>query len=206
MSTPVVTEKWAGNFDCSVCRRKRLVGEEFSKKALEKYRKTGGQLRCKQCMQQQEEKERQAAAAKRLASSSGGATNNETDSSSNGGVDETLQCKACQKELTAGQFNKNQWSKGAGKARCRECVEKALLDEKQQQASSQASKMQAAKDKVAQANASKNPAAILRAESEMAALEAEIVTGLKPIRMNRGSGGRGRGGGRSSGRGRGGRR
>lgn len=32
MSTPVVTEKWAGQFDCSVCRRKRLMAEEFSKK------------------------------------------------------------------------------------------------------------------------------------------------------------------------------
>lgn len=32
MSTPVVTDKWAGNFDCSgPCRRKRLVGSEFSK-------------------------------------------------------------------------------------------------------------------------------------------------------------------------------
>jgi hypothetical protein len=32
MATPVVTDKWAGNFDCTVCRRKRLVGSEFSKK------------------------------------------------------------------------------------------------------------------------------------------------------------------------------
>ena len=32
MSTPVVTSSWAGNFDCSVCHRKRLMAEEFSKK------------------------------------------------------------------------------------------------------------------------------------------------------------------------------
>jgi hypothetical protein len=32
MSTPVTTDKWAGVFDCSICRRKRLVGAEFSKK------------------------------------------------------------------------------------------------------------------------------------------------------------------------------
>jgi hypothetical protein len=32
MSTPVITDRWAGNFDCDFCRRKRLVGEEFSKK------------------------------------------------------------------------------------------------------------------------------------------------------------------------------
>jgi hypothetical protein len=32
MSTPVVTDKWAGNLDCDFCRRKRLMGEEFSNK------------------------------------------------------------------------------------------------------------------------------------------------------------------------------
>ncbi|CAB9523653.1 expressed unknown protein [Seminavis robusta] len=199
MSTPVVTDKWAGNFDCDFCRRKRLVGEEFSKKArmlhaLEKYRKNGGKLKCKQCVQEQEEKERQAAAAKR-------STN--ANATSEG---ETLACKSCTKELDASQFNKNQWNKGAGKARCRSCVEKALEEEKQQQASSQATKLQAAKDKVAQAEASGNAQAILKAESELAALEAEKVTGLKPVKMSsRAGGGRGRGrGGR--GRGRGGRR
>ena len=200
MSTPVVTDKWAGNFDCDFCRRKRLVGDEFSKKALEKYRKTGGKLKCKQCTQQQEETERQAAAAKRAAAA--GPATDDGDSSG-----ETLKCKACEKDLTASQFNKNQWSKGAGKARCRECVEKALQDEKQQHASAQTAKLQAAKDKVAQANASGNASAILKAESELAALEAEKVTGLKPVRMNRGGGGRGgRGRGGGAGRGRGGRR
>jgi len=32
MSTPVRTDKWAGNFDCGNCRRKRLMANEFSKK------------------------------------------------------------------------------------------------------------------------------------------------------------------------------
>jgi hypothetical protein len=32
MSTQVVTEKWAGQFDCVECRRKRLIATEFSKK------------------------------------------------------------------------------------------------------------------------------------------------------------------------------
>lgn len=32
MSTPVVTDKWAGTFDCGTCKRKRLVAAEFSKK------------------------------------------------------------------------------------------------------------------------------------------------------------------------------
>ena len=34
MATPVVTDKWAGNFDCNVCRRKRLMADEFSKKVI----------------------------------------------------------------------------------------------------------------------------------------------------------------------------
>lgn len=198
MSTPVVTDKWAGNFDCDFCRRKRLVGDEFSKKALEKYRKVGGKLKCKKCTQQQEEKERQVAAANRAATSTVA-----VDVGAGGG--ERLKCKSCEKDLTANEYNKNQWSKGAGKARCRGCVEKSLEDEKSQQESARASKLQAAKDKVDRAKASGNALAILKAESELAALEAEKVTGLKPVRMNRGGaiGSRGRGG---RGRGRGGHR
>ena len=116
-----------------------------------------------------------------------------------------MQCKSCEKDLDASHYNKNQWSKGVGKARCRNCVEQALEEEKKAQENSTAAKLQAAKDNVAKAQASGNAHAILKAESELAALEAEKVTGLKPQKMNRGGGGRGRGrGGR--GRGRGGRR
>lgn len=196
MSTPVVTDKWAGNFDCDFCRRKRLTGDEFSKKALEKYRKTGGKLKCKLCVQQQEEEERKAAAAKRSAFVPEGSEG------------ETIKCKSCEKSLDAPHFNKNQWSKGEGNARCRVCVEKSLEEEKRQQENSQASKLQAAKDKVVEAKASGNAQAILKAESELSALEAEKVTGLKPQRMGRG-GGRGRGSrgrGAARGGGRGGRR
>jgi hypothetical protein len=58
---------------------------------------------------------------------------------------------------------------------------------------------------VEEANASGNAQKIVVAESELAALEAEKVTGLKPVKMSAGRGrGRGRGGGR--GRGTGGRR
>ena len=73
MSTPVVTNQWAGNYDCEgPCRRKRLMAEEFSKKALERYRKQIRQpqgkpmiLRCKQCVAEAERLEREAAAAKK---------------------------------------------------------------------------------------------------------------------------------------------
>ena len=34
MSNPIVTDKWAGNFNCYSCQRKRLMADEFSKKVL----------------------------------------------------------------------------------------------------------------------------------------------------------------------------
>ena len=163
--------------------------------ALEKYRKNGGKLKCRQCVEKEEQEQRKAAAAKRAA--------NESNSG------ETLQCKGCQKGLSESHFNKNQWSKGPGKARCRACVEKSLEEEKKARETSTAANLQAAKDKVAAAKASGNSMAILKAESELAALEAEKATGLKPQKMNRGGGGRGGGRGRAGrgrGRGRGGRR
>ena len=213
MSTPVITDKWAGNFDCDFCRRKRLIGDEFSKKALERYRKNGGTLKCKQCTQQQEEVERQVAAAKRAAvvtataAAAAAATttnNNDNNNTASDSQGETLLAGAtCQKDLTFDHFNKNQWNKGrVGKARCRTCVEQALKNDRQDQIASKEIKLQDAKDNVTRAQASGSASAILKAESELAALEAEIVTGLKPIRMNRKSG---RGTGRSNGRGRGGR-
>eukprot|EP00529_Nitzschia_sp_RCC80_P037775 CAMPEP_0113468448 /NCGR_PEP_ID=MMETSP0014_2-20120614/15360_1 /TAXON_ID=2857 /ORGANISM="Nitzschia sp." /LENGTH=73 /DNA_ID=CAMNT_0000360837 /DNA_START=33 /DNA_END=250 /DNA_ORIENTATION=- /assembly_acc=CAM_ASM_000159 len=66
MSTPVLTSKWAGNFDCEGgCRRKRLMAEEFSSKALDRYRKTGHPIKCKQCVADAEKAERDAAEARR---------------------------------------------------------------------------------------------------------------------------------------------
>lgn len=216
MSTPVITDKWAGNFDCSVCRRKRLVGDEFSKKvrifvvlsrrkrscvlrarithlshhtfltwqALERHRKTGGPLKCKKCVAEVEEKERKAAAASKPALASS---------------DETRACAKCKQSLKADAFNKNQWNKGEGKARCRSCVEQSLADEAAQQTQSKSDAIQKAKDDVEAAKKSGNAQAILKTESVLAALEAEKVTGLKPVKMGRGRGrGSGRGRGRSS--------
>ena len=45
----------------------------------------------------------------------------------------------------------------------------------------------------------------VKAEAELSALEAEIVTGLKPVKMGRGKSGRGYSRSRGRGRGRGGR-
>ena len=176
MSTPVVTDKWAGSFDCHVCRRKRLMADEFSKKALERYRKEGGSLKCKQCVAAHEAAERQVAAERRESSC------------------ETRVCASCQQDLDASQYNRNQWSKGEGKSKCRSCVEQALKEEEAQRASSKQTKLQEAREEVDKAKVSGDSQAILKAESILAALEAESVTGLKPVRMS------GRGGGRNSGR------
>mmetsp|Transcript_26966 Transcript_26966/g.41331 ORF Transcript_26966/g.41331 Transcript_26966/m.41331 type:complete len:203 (+) Transcript_26966:152-760(+) len=196
MSTPVVTDQWAGNFDCDFCRRKRLMGSEFSKKALERYRKTGGPLKCKQCVAKVEKEERKAAAAR----------NNhkvlEKDGSS--GKNEKRVCSSCSMELDQSSYNRNQWSKGDGKSRCRNCVEQALQDEATEQSKSKQEQISQAKDRVKKANASGNAVDIIKAESALAALEAEKVTGLRPVKLGRGGRGRGPGGGgRGRGRGRG---
>ena len=192
MSTPVVTDKWAGNFDCSICRRKRLVGSEFSSKALERYRKNGSALKCKKCVSEQETKEREAAAKRRAASETSG-----KGSLSN----ETHVCASCKKSLPQADFNRNQLAKKE-KARCRKCIEKAIQNEEAGRKSSREDKISDLKKKIEQMNLKGDIKEKVRLESELSALEAEHVTGLKPIKMSsagRGSwrarAGRGRGGG-----------
>ena len=189
MSTPVVTSKWAGTFACSgMCQRKQLMGEEFSKKALERYRKDGKPLKCKQCVAADEQTERENAAKRKV-----------VDDNS----DETRRCAGkCERVLPKASFNRNQYSKGDGKSRCRDCVEQSVKDESANQAKSKEEKISAARKKVDDAKRSGNAQQILAAESELAALEAEKVTGLKPIKLSAGRGrARGRGGGRGRGRG-----
>mmetsp|Transcript_10256 Transcript_10256/g.15746 ORF Transcript_10256/g.15746 Transcript_10256/m.15746 type:complete len:190 (-) Transcript_10256:2289-2858(-) len=178
MSTPVVTNKWAGSFDCDVCRRKRLMADEFSKKALERYRRDGKPLKCKACVQSAEEKERAAPEARRINDST---------------IHETRECSVCQTQKEFSDFNRNQWNKGERKSKCRLCVEKVLAEESLKQVQGKEQKLKDARAKVAIAKESGDKAKALAAESELAALEAELVTGLKPVRMNRG-GGRGRSG------------
>eukprot|EP00536_Pseudo-nitzschia_multiseries_P010009 jgi/Psemu1/306964/fgenesh1_kg.293_\ len=199
MSTPVITSKWAGNFDCGVCRRKRLMADEFSKSAIEKHRKTGQALRCKQCTAKQEEEKRVGAKAK-----SGNTVENDGD-----GKDEKRTCAgSCQKILSKDSFNRNQWSKPEGKSRCRECVERSIQEEAAQQKNAKGEKLEKARRKVQDLKSSKTATAmeIVAAESELAAIEAEKVTGLAPVKLGgRGRGtrsyGRGRGRGRGSARG-----
>jgi hypothetical protein len=169
-------------------------------KALEKHRKNGGPLKCKKCVSEAEAKERLAATMK-----AGDATHSNTNDGKN--ENETRNCTSCDKILPFSAFNKNQWNKGEGKSRCRQCVEKSILLEEEKSKELKTAKIEEAKAKVEAAEASGNALQKVQARAELAALEAEHVTGLKPVSGKRGRGRGGRGGGRGgrsySGRGRG---
>lgn len=178
------------------------MGEEFSKKALERHRKDGKPLKCKKCVSAAEQEERDRAEARRRKE----AENNHASKAASEDDNESRSCAgACGKDLPKSAYNRNQWSKGESKSRCRECVEQAVKDEATEQAKAKEEKIELAKGKVEEAKKSGNQAKILAAESELAALEAEKVTGLKPVKLSSrgGRGGRGGRGIRSGGRGRG---
>ena len=191
--------QWSGNFDCSgPCKRKRLVGDEFSKKALEKYRRDGKALKCKQCVAAAEAAERKAAQdraeAKAKATEGEGAG---AGAAKNDG-DPPVTCASCSKSLPPSSYNRNQLSKPPGKARCRSCVEEAVAKEAEGVASSKKERLEKAQKDLEDAKRRGDTQAIIAAESVVAALEAEVVTGLKPVVLGKG---RGRGGRWSSGRG-----
>ena len=202
------SSQWSGNFDCSgPCKRKRLCGEEFSKKALEKNRRDGKALKCKQCVAAAEAAERKAAQdraeAKAKAAGAGGAS----PGSGAGAAKNDIPCAACSKSLPPSSYNRNQLSKPPGKARCRSCVEEAVAKEAEGVASSKKERLEKAQKDLEDAKRRGDTKAIIAAESVVAALEAEVVTGLKPVVLGRGSGRGGRWssgrGGRGRGRGRG---
>ena len=172
------------------------MAEEFSKNALAKHRKTGQPMRCKQCTAKQEQEERDKAKASSTATAG---TPDDTAAE-----EETRACAgSCQQVLPQSAYNRNQWAKGEGKSRCRACVEQSIQEEASQQSKSKQDKIEQARKQVEALKLDKKatPQQVIKAESELAALEAEKVTGLKPVKMSRGGRGRGRFGG--SGRGRG---
>ena len=208
------SSQWSGNFDCTgPCKRKRLVGEEFSKKALEKYRRDGKALKCKQCVAAAEAAERKAAqdraeAKAKAKAEAGGAGAGAGAAKSDGDASQPpVTCKACSKSLPASSYNRNQLSKPPGKARCRSCVEEAVAKEAAEVTSTKKERLEKAQKDLEDAKRRGDTKGIIAAESVVAALEAEIVTGLKPVVLGkgRGRGGRwssGRGAGRGGGRGR----
>jgi hypothetical protein len=158
--------------------------------AIERHRKEGLEIKCKRCVAIIQAKEQAAAAAKTIT---------KTKDAAAAGDDEMRPCASCEKMLPQQDYNRNQWNKGEGKSRCRMCVERSLQEEAAQQGNKKNAldnKIEEAKQKVVQAKASGDAAAVLRAESVVAALEAEKVTGLRPVR----AGGRGPRRGRGRGR------
>uniref|UniRef100_A0A7S0EW07 Stc1 domain-containing protein n=1 Tax=Phaeocystis antarctica TaxID=33657 RepID=A0A7S0EW07_9EUKA len=185
MSTPVVTEKWAGDLVCSVCRRKRLTAVEFSKKAVEKHRKEpDAPMKCKTCVEAAAQEERDVAATKTAA---GGAAVPAGD-----GPSEGHECSSCKNALPATAFSRSNLSKGPGKQRCSECVAEAEKAHVTAGDAALREKLAAAKTAAAKAEASGSVVEKLAAHSKVAAIEAQMVTGLKPVVLGRG--GRGRGG------------
>ena len=148
-------------------------------------------MHCKQCLQEREAKERAVALARRQAQGK--------DDDGNDSNNARVKCASCKLDLSSDSFNRNQLSKKE-KARCRACVEKALKLESENLQTSKQQKIDAAKKKLKDAEQKGNALEISVAASELAALEAEHVTGLKPMVLGRGSGRRR--GGRGAGRGR----
>lgn len=174
-----------------------------SKKALERYRRDRGssnpQIKCKQCVAALEQAERDKAAARRKKEEETKNTTNNTSTNEEGSTEKRQCAGKCDSLLPKSAYNKNQWMKGEKKSRCRKCVEQSIQDETSSQTKNKQDKITAAKLKVQEANKSKDAKLIAAAESELAALEAEKVTGLKPIKLSVGMG-RKRRGGRGRGR------
>lgn len=209
MSTPVRDPTWAGSFDCSACGRKRLIAADFSKKMMEKKQKDErAPIKCKACVEKAQADERAAAAARSAAknaeagggaaAASGGGAIDVSDVSDGGQAQQQQkhECAACKRQLGADAYNRTQLSKGAGKQRCRECVEAAEKSAASASNEKKEAALEEARKALAAAELSGNAAQVLKASSTLSALEGEKVTGLKPMVLGRGRG-RGRGGGGS---------
>ena len=204
---------WAGTFECcGPCGRKRLIAADFSKKQVEKRQKdASAPMKCKQCVEQAAADERAQAAARQKERAATDAKSSDhpkaagdaaaidiSDGSSGAQPPQLHKCATCERELASDAFNRTQLSKGAGKQRCRECVEKSEQTSAQASTERHDAAIEEARKALQQAEISGTAAQTLAASSRLAALEAQKVTGLKPVVL--GKGGRGRGGGSWRGR------
>lgn len=187
----MASQNWAGDFDCGDCRQKRLTAASFSKSMANRKRADpSAPLRCLECVAKRAEEERAVAVAKSRATD----ISDDVDHSSSV---EYLRCSACNRDLTPTAFSAKQRRKETG-ARCSECITKA-------EAAERAKLSQASKEELCTAqkasSAAKGGSAVerLMASANETAVEASIVTGLKPVKL-----GRGRGSWRARARGRGG--
>jgi hypothetical protein len=145
-------------------------------------------MRCKACVAGAAELERLAAAQRQSAQDQPSA--------------ETLErCAQCARSLPHASFNRSQLSKGAEKQRCQECVAVTENTAVSEGEGIYAARLADARLAMQQAEASGTPREKLATASAFAAIEAEKVTGLKPVKMGSAVG-RGRIGGRGLGRGR----
>jgi hypothetical protein len=154
-------------------------------------------LKCKTCVATAEAQEREAAAARRKEKAQSQSSSAEAATED----DEKRECTACQQELSLSAYNRNQWSKGPGKSRCRSCVEAAVEAEATQHDQSKTDAIKQARADLEKAE--QTPAdtlGVVKAAAKLSALEAELVTGLKPKIIRRPMRG-GRSGRSSSGRG-----
>eukprot|EP00040_Diaphanoeca_grandis_P028115 m.161543 g.161543 ORF g.161543 m.161543 type:complete len:190 (-) comp31242_c0_seq5:446-1015(-) len=181
--------KWAGAFDCKVCRRKRLIASEFSKRQVEKSRADATfQLTCKVCVENENEAER----------------NSKAKSASTDDSSELHKCAACEQELGVSRFNKTQLrNKGPGKQRCMECVATAEKNEALKLTQNQQDKLKNLRQDAKRAEVVGSVGDKLTTAAKACAFEAELVGGLKPMIIGRGRGGRWSARGRGAGRGRG---
>lgn len=180
---------YAGDFECSVCRQKRLTAASFSKSMANKKRANpGASLKCLECVEK-------AAVAERHA-----AQQRSENAASTAGEDEAvLKCKLCERDLPMSSFSASQRRKSDG-ARCTPCVSDTEKIERRKNEESKAQSLKNAQDSCEQLGANASAAERLLAAASETAEEANFVTGLKPVKLGR----RGRGGSwRSRGRGRG---
>ena len=165
----------AGNFACTVCRRKRLPASQFSKSQASKGLKnrnmhTGfNEAKCKDCVTEAER-----AALKRAPPAADAAS-----------TDVNFTCSACKRLLSSTDFSGSQRTKliRGQKGRCKECVGRA---EKREKEIAEAKRVDAAKAVAARAKTSA-AGAILTACAESAA-EAQSVCGIRAVRGGRGRG------------------
>ena len=150
------------------------MGSEFSRKALDLYRKSAKPLRCKSCIEKAQEAERESASRRALS---------ETGKAVQEAV--LLKCSACSEERPQDAYNKTQLRKPENNRRCRECVAQAEATEKAALALSKAEKLAAAERRVAEADMGGSAAEKLKAAAALSALQAETVTGLKPTKLLR---------------------
>jgi hypothetical protein len=197
VTSGVDPSQWHGAFDCAACGRKRLPAVEFSANAVRvKRAHPERSICCKKCNAEASERVLAAETAKlRVRETS---ENDEARASGGDDVDiatvDAHECAGCALTKPASQFsNKQLHQKGPGKQRCRSCCARAELAEAAKSAVCKETKLRDAREASRKAELTNAPEKLAVFARE-AALEAELVTGLKPLRARRGGRGWGRSG------------